>query len=244
MAIKYELDTIPVIDAFKADSECPFCLLYHRSEQKYLEFHLGNSVMIPEQRELVNEHGFCSDHFTMMLETRKAPHGLGLMAHTHLWETNKKLFSFIDDLNKSLDKPKNRDKSIDNLKKFLSNHIDSCLICEKIEAHMLRYAYTTVSLWKKQEDFKNLFGASRGFCLKHIPLLLDMALQWLSADETVSFFNALLPNLKKNYKRLEEEILWYTQKFDYQNTDKPWGTSKDALERTIMKLEGTWVEKS
>ncbi|NLE68688.1 MAG: hypothetical protein GX611_00720, partial [Clostridiales bacterium] len=44
--------------------------------------------------------------------------------------------------------------------------------------------------------------------------------------------------LNENLKRLEEELEWFTLKFDYRNADKPWGNSRDALERTVNKLRG------
>jgi hypothetical protein len=244
MAIKYELDTIPVIDAFKSDCECAFCLLAEKSEKKYLEFYLGNSIMIPEQRVLVNRHGFCARHFRSMLESRKTPHGLGLMAHTHLKETNDNLQKILDRLGENLDKPKNSAKNLTDLRTFLTAHTSDCLICGKIEDHMKRYLYTAVAIWKKQDDFKSLFSASRGFCLRHAGPLSEMAEDQLSGNEQKEFFSVLIGLMEKNYARLEKEILWFTQKFDYQNNDKDWGTSKDALERTIMKLEGIYLEKS
>ena len=41
MARKYELETIPIWDAFDEGSECPLCILDERSEQHYLEFFFG-----------------------------------------------------------------------------------------------------------------------------------------------------------------------------------------------------------
>ena len=34
---------------------------------------------------------------------------------------------------------------------------------------------------------------------------------------------------------------WFTLKFDYRNQDKPWGNSKNALERTVNRLRGRCV---
>lgn len=44
-----------------------------------------------------------------------------------------------------------------------------------------------------------------------------------------------------NLARLEKEIEWFTLKFDHKNADKPWGTSKDSLDRTVQKLRGKCV---
>ena len=46
-----------------------------------------------------------------------------------------------------------------------------------------------------------------------------------------------LPNLKK----LSDELEWFTLKYDFRNADKPWGDSRDAVERSINKLMGACV---
>jgi len=40
----------------------------------------------------------------------------------------------------------------------------------------------------------------------------------------------------KSFDRLEGEIEWFTNKFDYRNQDKPWGNSRDAVKRSVNKL--------
>ena len=46
---------------------------------------------------------------------------------------------------------------------------------------------------------------------------------------------------RQNRARMEKDIEWFTLKFDYRNQDKPWGDSKDAVERTVNKLRGWCV---
>jgi hypothetical protein len=45
--MKYELDTIPVWDALKEDTECLLCHLQYRAEDSALRFFMGDSVMMP-----------------------------------------------------------------------------------------------------------------------------------------------------------------------------------------------------
>ena len=100
--MKYELETIPVWDAFKQECECPVCILHDRAEETYLKFFLGNSVMVPEMRVEVNKTGFCPEHFQKLLQKR-SPHYLGLMTHTHFKELITKLeneFKQVDKLAK------------------------------------------------------------------------------------------------------------------------------------------------
>ena len=47
---------------------------------------------------------------------------------------------------------------------------------------------------------------------------------------------------QKNLERTEHDLEWFTLKFDYRNQDKPWGNSKDAVERTINKLKGRAID--
>ena len=44
--------------------------------------------------------------------------------------------------------------------------------------------------------------------------------------------------LEQNLHRLEEDISWLIDKFDYRNKDADWKTSKDALQRGMQKLRG------
>lgn len=39
----------------------------------------------------------------------------------------------------------------------------------------------------------------------------------------------------------EKDLEWFTLKFDYRNQQKPWGNSRDALERTVNRLRGFCV---
>ena len=41
-----------------------------------------------------------------------------------------------------------------------------------------------------------------------------------------------------NWKRNEEDLRWFTQKFDYRFKDEPWKNSKDALPRVVGKIVG------
>ena len=44
--------------------------------------------------------------------------------------------------------------------------------------------------------------------------------------------------IEDNLQRLEEDVSWLIDKFDYRNKDADWKTSKDALQRGMQKLRG------
>ncbi|MGL1892653.1 MAG: DUF6062 family protein [Spirochaetaceae bacterium] len=245
--MKYELETIPVWDAFKAECECPICLLNNKAEATYLKFYLGNSVMVPEQRVEVNKTGFCPDHYQKLLKKR-SPHYLGLMTHTHFKKYREELTSQLNKIqkcavtaSKKMNTPlkdKKLSESLEILKNLIAKKEDECLICNKIEYTMKRYVFTTIYLWKKNPEFKDYFNRSKGFCLIHQSLIAQMASDYLNGKELGDFALDLVKIQQTNLQRLEDEILYFTQKFSQENDDKPWNGTKDAHYRLVQKITG------
>lgn len=229
--MRYHIDTIPVWDAFKADSECPLCDLEKSNEQAYLEAFLGATVMEPDVRVEVNEKGFCQDHFAEMI-TMKNRLGLALMTHTHLMDTIQKLTP-----------PAQAKKGLFAKKKpeTAEGGGETCILCERLACTMDRYLYTVLHLWKTDQDFKAVLEASKGFCLPHYQRLTRMAGQALGAKRAQAFAEMLHTLEHENLRRIEKELKWFTLKFDYRNQEKPWGNSRDSLERVINKLRGKCV---
>lgn len=230
--MKYQLETIPIWEAYETCTECPLCFLENKIEKNNIQFFLGGSVMEPDMRGMVNELGFCPVHFHMLFNAGNKL-GLALMAHTHLLYLLKKMKNLGQHTT-----PKARSGYCG----FLKTQRDKCVLCRKLEKTLKRYAFTIVYLWKKDEDFRNTFKNSKGFCLPHFAECILMADEVLSSQKKEMFFKDLFPLQSENLLRIAEEIHWFTQKFDYKNKDKPWKTSKDALQRTIQKLIGKIVE--
>jgi len=232
LIVKYQLETIPVWDAYKADSECPLCSLEKKLEKSNVQFFLGGSVMEPDIRGMVNEMGFCAVHFDMLFHAGNKL-GLALMTHTHLRFLQKKTGKCEKNLSP---------KTVDEVCRFLLSKKNECMLCYKLEKALKRYAFTIIYLWKKDDDFRQIFENSKGFCLPHFAQCMNMADEVLSSKKKEAFLYQLYTFQMKNIKRVEEELHWFTQKFDYKNRDKPWKNSKDALQRTIQKLVGKIIE--
>ena len=66
--MRENIATIPLIDAFKADGECPFCHLEREAEQHAISFILGSAYMEDDIREKTDTTGFCRHHFKMMYD--------------------------------------------------------------------------------------------------------------------------------------------------------------------------------
>lgn len=241
--MKYTLDTIPVLDAYRTGCECPLCKMRIQSEDSYVDSMLGAAYMEPDCRVRTNEIGFCSRHFELMYERRNRL-GLALMTHTHMQEVIKSMEDILSgDMPKggflaSLSRAK---PSADAAPAKIRARIADCVICQDLKNALNRYAYTIAQLYFTHAEFKQLFESSKGFCLPHLALVLDMAGKTLSADQTKVFQKKVAEIEIENLKRVEGELEWFTLKFDYRNTDKPWGNSKDAVERGINKLMGAIV---
>jgi len=221
--MRYQLDTIPVWDALKAGSECALCTLRARNEDAYADGFLGDSVMDPATRVLVNERGFCHRHFAMMLPMKNR---LGLALNTHTYLKN-----VMADAQKTLETEASPAAK-------LRERVGNCILCERLDFTMRRYAYTLVHLWLNDADFRKLFNASKGLCLPDTALVAEMADEAVRGSKRKEFIAALATLQKENLSRVEQELEWFTLKFDYRNHDKPWGESRDALERAIGKLCG------
>jgi len=241
--MKYTLDTIPVLGAYRTGCECPLCKMRIQSEDSYVDSMLGAAYMEPDCRVRTNEIGFCTRHFELMYDRRNRL-GLALMTHTHMQEVIR---SMEDILAGSMPKggflaSLSRGKSGEETAPAkIRARIGGCVICDDLNNALNRYAYTIAQLYFTHTEFKQLFESSKGFCLPHLALVLEMAGKTLSAEQTKTFQKKVAEIELANLKRVEGELEWFTLKFDYRNTDKPWGNSKDAVERSINKLMGAIV---
>ena len=247
--MQYHIDTIPVWDALKLDSECPLCALKRRNELMDIQRFLGASVMEPDTRIRVNATGFCSHHLAQLF-SEKNRLGLALMLHTHMKETEKTVDGILAKAREAGKQTggmpfkrmfKGNAASPTPLKaaaKSLEETASGCVLCNSIEEHMNRYVYTMLYLWERDKDFRKAFQESKGVCIPHGAQLLSMAEESLPARDLAAFTDMLSNLISASLKRIEQDVEWFTLKFDYRNQDKPWGESKDAVERAVNKLRG------
>ena len=244
LPVRYHIDTIPVWDAVKLDTECPLCALRRQIERGEVDRFLGGSVMEPDTRVQVNAKGFCQRHH-VLLYAQQNRLGHALMTHTHMKETRGKAEKILQaaadgasqgggGLFRRLGKsdPDPLTAAADALDSLTS----TCILCDSIRDNMQRYAYTLLHLYTHDSAFKAAFETSRGVCLKDAALLLRMAAEVLKGKDRESFARLMQRQTADNLKRVEDDLEWFTLKFDYRNADKPWNNSRDALERAVTKL--------
>ncbi len=253
--MKEKIYTIPVTEAFALDCECPMCVLEKRFEDEFTDYILGPSLMEPDGRMETNEKGFCLRHAEILYNKRSNMLGLGLILDTHLQEQTKKLRTSFENNLEALEKDADQSfvktitnrlssrqtdgqKYIDELISHLKALEGMCAVCSKLDYTMDRYVDVILYLWFKESDFRKLFASKKGFCLKHLRLLLEGTKKYLNSRESALFVKHLMTQQLDNLERIQKEVNWFTKKFDYRNSDAPWGNSRDALPRSIQKLVG------
>ncbi|PYG84839.1 hypothetical protein LY28_03550 [Ruminiclostridium sufflavum DSM 19573] len=253
--MKEKIYTIPVTDAFSADCECPLCVLEKKLEDEGIEYALGASLMEPDYRQTTNELGFCRTHFEAMYNKQVNRLGLALMIDTFLQEKNshiKKIFEsklsaveqdatagIVKNISKKLSpKQTNTERLISELVAELDGINGSCAICSKLEHTMDRYIDVIFYLYFKEPEFKQIFHSKKGFCLKHLRLLLSSTSKYLNTSQAAIFIKSIMEMQISNLDRIEKEVDWFTKKFDYRYNNAPWENSKDAVTRSIQKIRG------
>ena len=241
--MKEQIYTIPVNEVYDTDCECPLCELEKKLEKETLDYALGAAMMEPEFRIESNEKGFCNHHYSMLFGMSNKL-ALSLVLDTHLEEILKKL----DSLKKSASALKNQKGGLfkktgsADFSKVLSEKLDSisdgCVVCDKINHTMERYADVLLYMWANDEKFKEKFNKSNGVCLKHMKLLVDTVPKSLKDSQAAQFLACLFEKQETELSRIQQDIHKFTLKFDYRNKDMEWGTAQDAPIRTIDKISG------
>ena len=122
----------------------------------------------------------------------------------------------------------------------LEKQAGECLICQRIDYHMDRY-YSAFFSMLKDPEFRAKVANSKGFCLRHFPQLLRQAEKKLPNAQREWFYGTVFRITEENLTRVKEDLDWFVAKFDYRNASADWKNSRDAVSRTMQKLEGIYV---
>lgn len=243
--MKEQIYTIPVNDGFDAEGECPFCAMRAKLERDALDYTLGPSYMEQDVRDVTNEKGFCREHYRMMYEARNRL-GLALMVSTHMAALRNEMSELIkaetdETRKKGLFAKKTEEGGLARLVKRLNS---TCFVCDKIDASMERYFDTFFYLWKKESEFRDKVKASKGFCIEHFEKLITLSEKRLDKGARREFLETAAEIQTENFERVRQELVWFTNKFDCKFKDEPWGNSRDALHRAIIKIAAYDTEKT
>ncbi len=239
--MKEHIDTIPVNDAFSSGDECPFCYLERMAERSTINYVIGPgaSYMEPEVREATAVTGFCPEHTKKMYDYGNTL-GNALILQSRfglvIEEFRSRMAEFEVPPKRSLlsgKKPVAENPYWDKM----TADVEECFICKRVEYHMQRY-YNTFFAMLKEEEFRNMVASSKGFCMKHFARLMQEAACQLPNAHREWFYENVVKTMEENLLRVKEDLDWLIAKFDYRNAGADWKNSKDALSRTMQKLEG------
>lgn len=241
--MKEQIYTIPVNEVYDTDCECPLCELEKRLERETLDYTLGAAMMEPDFRLVSNDKGFCNHHFSMLFDMSNKL-ALALVLDTHLEEIRKKLSSLskqaeaLGNNKGGLFKKSGSSEFKEKLSGNLENISHGCIVCDKINYTMERYADVLLYMWANDNVFRDKFNKSKGLCLKHMKLLSDASAKSLHDNQAASFLSAMYSKQLSELERIQADIHKFTLKFDYRNKNMEWGTAHDAPIRTIEKISG------
>lgn len=227
--MKERIYSIPLTDALNEGCGCILCSIEKKLEEDAVTYFLGPSLMEPDNREMTNDKGFCRRHMNMLLEGNHRL-GLALMLETHVKELSKKL----DIKKKSGIFSKGVDT--DMMSRDIYNAVQSCALCDKLNAQMADAAGNLAYLWDKESDFRTKFESSAALCPEHMALTLSVCSKELSSKKQNEFVQMLISQQKATLSSLYGDLHSFTLSFDYRNTGKPDKNVADSVPRAVKHL--------
>lgn len=228
--MKERIYSIPLTDALNENCGCVMCSLEKKLEQDAIDYYMGASKMEPDVRIQTNKKGFCRRHLHMMAQ-EASPLGLALVLDTHIAEIRERL--------SKKGKAKGMfaaGKTVAALCGELESITDGCVVCDKTESHVYDAASNFVYLWDKEAQFRQMAEKSKLLCLPHMLLVLKAATDELHGKRLDEFTEFIVKSQSQKLEELNEDVNWFTRKFDFNYKDADWKNSKDAVPRAVDSL--------
>ncbi|MBQ7345391.1 MAG: hypothetical protein IJW45_04935 [Oscillospiraceae bacterium] len=241
--MKESIYTIPLSEAYDTTDECPFCHLERQVEQRTIRYTIGPgaSYMEPEVRAATDKEGFCGAHFKKMYDYGNSL-GNALIMQTYFVALFEEMTREMDGFQMPGKRglfSKKSDTEESSLVKWARQKQGSCYICNKIEYNMERYAETFFMLIR-DKDFRAKVEGSKGLCMRHFLRLMEVAPNKVPNDQREWFYTTIFRLMRENMARVKGDLDWFVDKFDYRNASADWKNSRDAVSRTMQKLQGIY----
>ena len=219
----YNISTMYIWRNFNNECECPMCKIRQKVECDIADSHLSEAVMEDHERELVNKYGFCEKHYDL-LYSGKNKLGLALQISTRLTAIEKLLKS-TPDIKKAV-----------KVAESIKENTTDCIICRKIEYHMVRYYETVARLYNDDERFRSAFTTIKGFCMPDFIRLLEVCKK--AGKHTEEYLNILFEKQRGSLGILKEDLKEFTLAFDYRSQSLPSKNASVSLVKSYVKLYG------
>ena len=245
--MKEKLYTIELTDGVKSGDECMFCWLERKLEQENLEFVLGSSYMEGDIREETSKSGFCRHHTKMMYDygnslgnawifkSRLEKMNQQLKEHLLRYEPGKGT-GFLGRFRRT--EQTGTDGTRSGTEAWIRSEEEHCYVCRRMKRIYERMLDTFVYMLREDSGFGSLLMESKGFCIHHFADILMVCAEKLKPQEKQVWIPRLGELMARNLDRVQEDIDWLIEKYDYRNQDADWKQSRDAVQRTMQKLTG------
>lgn len=217
------INTALIYQEFAKPNGCPLCAIRKIVEKDIVLSYLNEKVMVRDVRQVVNEKGFCAKHFDLMFGGQSKL-GLALQTVTRL-NVLKQFAEETDSARKA--------------KKFAAEIFKAektCIICDEVENHMMRYCSTVARMFGDNPDCQALIEGTEGFCLHDYALLL--AASSAAQDKKRQFVACVTKVENAALNKLGIDLQWFCDHHDYRNKDLPLGDAETALPRAREKIYG------
>ena len=153
-------------------------------------------------------------------------------------EMKKKMEGFTPQPATTLSKIKKKDARENSLSAWIRQEESRCYVCSRVDDTYRRVLDTFVHQVKHEKEFLDLVKGSKGFCIHHFADLVEICERELGKKEQEQLFPILFEQMNGELDRIQEDIDWLIEKYDYRNADKDWKNSQDAVQRTMQKIAG------
>lgn len=239
--MKEKLYTIELHDALTSGDECPFCWLERKLEEAAIEFVLGSSYMESDVRDKTDKQGFCRRHTKAMYDYGNTLGNAWILKTRMVYlrsEMKKQMEGFTPQPATMLSKIKKKDARENSLSAWIRQEESRCYVCSRVDDTYRRVLDTFVHQVKHEKEFLDLVKGSKGFCIHHFADLVEICERELGKKEQEQLFPILFEQMNGELDRIQEDIDWLIEKYDYRNADKDWKNSQDAVQRTMQKIAG------
>lgn len=234
--MKYDISTFKFMEAFQEEKcECPLCSLERKEEREIIDTLLSELVMDRGfYADLCIDYTLCSSHIEKLYKFKDKLSTAIIIRKLMDYEMKKLSDGGNEEVAASLLRNIFGSKKVE-----VKEPAMPCYVCEKMKSYREMLLKVLIKLYLKNKDFKLLYENSRGFCCEHYNGLMKMSNEIIGDKRELEKYKATTKELQeKILNRLYGELEWFINKFDYRYTKEPWGTSIDALPRSIEKVIG------